>query len=251
MNNKSKSISHRSFGFRSAQSSWQPSITAAPDCRYRLNVNYTFRRGAQLLGQCDLAVGTANAGPAAFSEGGHVRSLPSARRSRQDCLLSLSSLKGIEYPGPRRGICDLSRGSSASPRFIEHYTSSSFQLHGDARGFIWFLPDRARKGDIIAPAEEGGRSRRANSEFSLVSGVSPGRACADQIGRGNLGKTFDREIEDGNQNGSMHECRVPPRPISLSPGIALLPCLRRTSYHSLPQVQSGPRRNERSVGESM
>ena len=74
---------------------------------------------------------------------------------------------------------------------------------------------------------------------------------ADEIDEGNLGKTFDKEIEDGHRKSSLHECRLPLRPIWLCPAAALLPCLLRTSYHSLPQLQKGPRRNERSVGEAM
>ena len=45
MNNKIKSISHRSFGFRSAANSSRPSITAAPVYRCRSKANYTFRIG--------------------------------------------------------------------------------------------------------------------------------------------------------------------------------------------------------------
>ena len=74
---------------------------------------------------------------------------------------------------------------------------------------------------------------------------------ADEIGQGNLGKAFDKEIEDGHRKSSLHECRLPPRPIRLFPAAELLPCLLRTSYHSLPQLQKGPCRNERSVGEPM
>ena len=48
MNNKIKSVSHRSFGFRSANNFIAAIyyITAARDCRYLLNANYTFRIGA-------------------------------------------------------------------------------------------------------------------------------------------------------------------------------------------------------------
>jgi len=46
MNNKIKSISHRSFGFRSAQYFIAAIYHCLPDCRYPWNANYTFRRGA-------------------------------------------------------------------------------------------------------------------------------------------------------------------------------------------------------------
>ena len=42
MNNKIKPISHRSFGFAPLNTSSQLSITAALDCRYPSNANYTF-----------------------------------------------------------------------------------------------------------------------------------------------------------------------------------------------------------------
>ena len=45
MNNKITSISHRSFGFRSAEN-FIASITAAPGCRCPSNGNYTFWIGA-------------------------------------------------------------------------------------------------------------------------------------------------------------------------------------------------------------
>jgi transposase len=42
MNNKIKSVRHRSYGFRSAANFIAASITAAPGCRRLSNANYTF-----------------------------------------------------------------------------------------------------------------------------------------------------------------------------------------------------------------